>query len=68
MTVADILVFYIILGFIPILALLMIWSKTSQTVALLREANIYLKHIAAATETAAKLPPGGQVPPGTSPR
>ena len=45
---------YLILAIMLIIAPLMIWSKTSQMVTLLRETNIYLKHITAATEETAK--------------
>jgi hypothetical protein len=47
-------VLYILFMIALLLAPLKIWSKTSQTVTLLRETNIYLKHITAATEETAK--------------
>jgi hypothetical protein len=54
----------IVLAIMIAIAPLMIWSKTSQMVTLLRETNLYLKHIATVS-TPPPPPPGQYYPPRT---
>ena len=54
----------VVLAIMIAIAPLMIWSKTSQMVTLLRETNLYLKHIATVSTPPAP-PPGQYYPPRT---
>jgi uncharacterized membrane protein required for colicin V production len=59
-------IFGIIIGIMIAIAPLMIWSKTSQMVQLLKETNLYLRQLAAAQGAA--LPPTHGYPPAGPPR